>query len=339
MTVSHRISPIFSPSRECPNTASAHQRGPWLRGFLACVALLVGWGPLGGPAAFGSPVADVYFGRGVQAYFDEQWGRAEAYFDRATQYAPNEPRAYYFRGLARRRLERPLKAENDLRQGALIEAQKGRVYALGGALQSLVGEDKRLLDKVRVEMLSDLAAYRDGAGLPKGSDRGRRALRSEFRMPLSLLTEIDSAEQLAELVERQRPVWASRSRLSPAEMLTEDAPEPPAAGPDTAPADENEQAASGLAESSRERDAAQDTGGAAAESEPFDGSAPDSDPFASADDQGDPFGDDPDPFGGDPFGGDSGDADPFGDETPADEPMDADPFSDDPFGDDADPFG
>ncbi|MEM8865392.1 MAG: tetratricopeptide repeat protein, partial [Planctomycetota bacterium] len=115
-------------------------------------------------ASEASDVGDVYYGRGVQVYFDGQWQRAEAYFDRATQYSPGDPRPYYFRGLARSQQGETFQAESDIRQGAIIEAGKGFVFPLGSALGAVTGEQRELLDRIRVEMLANLPAYQDGEG-------------------------------------------------------------------------------------------------------------------------------------------------------------------------------
>lgn len=150
--------------------------------------------------------ADVYYGRGVQAFHNEEWRRAEAYFDRAVSFAPGEPRGYYFRGVARGRLDKPYEAENDIRQGAMLEAGKPSSYSIGAALNNLPSEDRKLLDKIRTEMLSDLPSRSDGAGLPGGSQRAAMALRPKFRLRLESLESLASPQDLARLAEAARPL-------------------------------------------------------------------------------------------------------------------------------------
>lgn len=308
--------------------------------------------------------ADVFYSRGVQAYYEGRYDRAESYFDRAVHYAPSEPRAYYFRGLARFELGRPEQAESDLRNGAVVEAGKGRAYRLGDALASTSGESRDLLDAVRTEMLSDLPAYADGEGLPGGSRRAAAALRSKFRPTIQTMTSVEQPEQLAALYEEMRPSVLKR----PKRVIAKPTP-PPAEVDWLVPADARGSMtaselivvtgdvvgsivgpAKGVA---NQVHGAIPGGPSPGGGEPFAGES--GDPFGgdNGESAGDPFGDDPDPFGAAPAGGDpfgasparEDNVDPFADDQPNAGGAESDPFGggddgaagDDPFG--GDPFG
>ena len=151
-----------------------------------------------------SDTADVYYGRGVQAFYDEDWRRAESYFDRAVTYAPSRPHAYYFRGIARHRLGRPIEADQDLHQGAMLEAGRGRSYEVGMALLRLGGQDRRLLDQVRVEMLSGVPSRRESQGMPGALDRQHQALRPVFSLTVANMASLSSPSDLVDLIAKSR---------------------------------------------------------------------------------------------------------------------------------------
>lgn len=326
----------------------------------------------GGPAL-------VYYSRGVEAYLDGKWARAEDYFGRSASYAPADPRPYYFRGLSRLPQGRDAAAEADLERGAALEAGKGRVFRLGATFDSLTGEPRRRLDGVRTRVLSGLPAYQDGEGLPGGSKRAQRALRSKFRLTIAQLTTTESPAELARLVEAGRPQLIGRTAglqagASRATAAAEGAPAERAAG-----AEPSEQTAPTIAEAARGSMTVGQVGGVFGRAlgsflapvrslggamggppgraaDPFGPPGGGSDPFAGG--GGSPrSGDAEDPFGGGPAGG--GPGDPFADDSPAagsdpfasGQPATADsrvgegasaPGSQDPFADDGggdDPFG
>ncbi|MEM6328988.1 MAG: hypothetical protein AAF790_01940 [Planctomycetota bacterium] len=171
-------------------------------------ALVAGLAP---PAV--ADTADVYYARGVQAFYDEDWRRAEAYFSRAVSYAADRPHAHYFLGVTRARMGRPIEADAALRRGALAEAGKGRDSRLGAAVARLAGEDRRRLDEVRAEMLSDLPLRADSPGLPAANERRVAALRPAFRLPVAALARLDAPADLANMVA------ASRQRLADGPLL------------------------------------------------------------------------------------------------------------------------
>lgn len=310
------------------------------------VAIALAWASFVGLAERAqADAADVYYSRGVQAFFDGRYERAEAYFDRAVQYRSSEPRMYYFRGLSRNEQGETVEAETDLRQGAVIEAELNRVYRIGGALKSVTGDSKQLLDRIRTEMLSDLPVYADGDGLPSGSRRAAQALHSKFEFSLSLIDTVERPEQLAAMIEAKRPKTLEQGlALPPPPVVVEYVLPEDARGTMTgAKMGSVINRLFGFATGSAKNLAIKVTGG-------------NSGGFGGPMDDGDPFGDDPgfdSPGGGDdPFGTGEGGDDPFG--APAgDDPFGAppedngDPFADDPSDDDPmseanpddDPFG
>jgi len=161
-----------------------------------------------------SETANIYYGRGVQAYLDGQWAKAEAYFDRSITYDPQNPRAYYFRGLTRQKLDQPYRADGDLQQGAALEANLGGSFRLGSAITAVAQADRERLTQVRTEMLGQLPSLSHTPSLPRGAERQAQSLRAKFRLSLDVLESVESPAELAQLVEATRPtavMLASRS--------------------------------------------------------------------------------------------------------------------------------
>ena len=312
-----------------------------------------------------SETADIYYGRGVQAYLDGEWARAEAYFDRAVTYAPQNARAYYFRGLSRQKQDQPYRADADLRQGAVLEANAGGGFRLGIALSRVAKADRERLDQVRSETLGHLPSFGGSPSLPGGAERQAQNLRAKFRLSLDVLESVDTPERLAQLVEATRPTTIMRA--SPTQPTTPN-PEMVASDPfkddPIIPAEARGSMSLGdltnvfggalgsfLPKPPAQLEGMIPSGGAQPGMNPFGdggGAMPGGDMPGAGDDPfgggGDPFGDAP-PAGEDPFATDDPFAEPDSSpaseaepEEPAEEPAGEDPFGEDPFADE-DPFG
>lgn len=276
------------------------------------------------------------YARGVLAYFNGASHQAESLLTEALADDPEDPRAYYFRGLAKIRTGRSYEGEQDFRIGAAMEAGwTGRPIHMGRTLERVQGSDRLMLERIRSEARKGHKATRAAnmhQRYQRTTDRGKEVIRSDFRLPLGTLTDAAHPDDLATLVLAQANSAGDPFADDPVEKtpVPIDIPEPARGAMTT-----------------------EDLGGVMSRvlgrllpspSIGFDGG--DTRPFGPGA-NGMPGGEDPfgsgseDPFGGvdevDPFGS-ADEVDPFG--SPAEEPMVEAPLEDDPFGSDsADPFG
>lgn len=91
------------------------------------------------------------YGEGVHAYHAHDVTRAYDLFTRAIDGGLNDPRAYYFRGLAAMDSGRSDEAEEDFRAGAAIEARGGAGGSVGRALTRVQGSTRMMIEKARTE--------------------------------------------------------------------------------------------------------------------------------------------------------------------------------------------
>jgi len=116
------------------------------------LAVLVGgWFLLSaGPAAAQAPVSDQLYGTGVHAYFTGDHQRAKELLTSAIQTGGQDPRAWYFRGLACLKLQAPEDAKRDFQQGSKLEsADQDRMYNISKALERVQGADRMVLEQYR----------------------------------------------------------------------------------------------------------------------------------------------------------------------------------------------
>jgi hypothetical protein len=100
-------------------------------------------------AAWQAPSAEHYYSRGVHHYFSGCDHCAEESLTLALSWAPDDPRPYYFRALARLRTGQEFAARDDMQLGAELEAQSRGQYGIGRALERIQGPDRLLLEKYR----------------------------------------------------------------------------------------------------------------------------------------------------------------------------------------------
>jgi tetratricopeptide (TPR) repeat protein len=151
-----------------------------------------------GPASAALTVA---YGNGVHAYYDADYQCSYDELSGVIEAGSNDPRVYYFRGLAALKLGRLDEAEADFQQGANLEAE-GRSgqssRAISIALERAQGCDRLKLERfrsqARVAMLQ----------------RDREATRRRY-------SDIEEAE--ADVLRRRRP-----ERIEPAEQLAAPVP-------------------------------------------------------------------------------------------------------------------
>lgn len=120
------------------------------------VAAVCGSGFVPGGIGIGVAVAQdsvltELYGEGVHAYHALDVTRAYDLFTRAIDGGLNDPRAYYFRGLAAMDSGRSYEAEEDFRAGAVIEARGGAGRSVGRALTRVQGPTRMIIEKARTE--------------------------------------------------------------------------------------------------------------------------------------------------------------------------------------------
>lgn len=89
------------------------------------------------------------YGRGVHAYFSRDYRQAYELLTEAIRNQTNDPRVYYFRGLALRRLGRPDEAREDFQKGAELELTGGEAYSVARALERIQGAERAVLEEQR----------------------------------------------------------------------------------------------------------------------------------------------------------------------------------------------
>ncbi len=93
------------------------------------------------------------YGSGVHAYFAEDYLKAHQYFTSAIDGHTQDPRCFYFRGLALRKLGRTQDAEIDFQQGAKLESaiDPTRAYNVARGLERVQGPERTALEQFRME--------------------------------------------------------------------------------------------------------------------------------------------------------------------------------------------
>ena len=171
---------------------AAHYSGPvWMIICLLAAAT---------PAAGQSPdAATILYGHGVQAYFAGDFDAAADYLSRAIGSNPQDPRAYYFRGLSLLRLGDSSEGSAEFQAGAAAEARQPNRYAVGSALLRVQGGDRLLLEKYRRLAREQYALERQQIIQVRYEQMRRQeehVLRQKVAVPLDQLVPADEARSL-----------------------------------------------------------------------------------------------------------------------------------------------
>ena len=111
------------------------------------------------------------FGRGVHAFYAGEYVEAHTLLTSAIQQGTDDPRCYYFRGLAYQRLGRPEDADQDFAQGAVLEISGESFYPVARSLERIQGTNRLQIEKARQyariaarerEMQRDQQRYEEG---------------------------------------------------------------------------------------------------------------------------------------------------------------------------------
>ena len=145
--------------------------GRW-RSQAAVVALCGGlaaiWAGSGSatPPAYEDPALARAYGSGVHAYFSNDYQRAYDDLTQAVEAGTQDPRAYYFRGLAARKLGRLDEAEADFSTASEREAEGTGAWPVSRSLERVQGPDRLALERYRIR--ARVAAFqRDQAAIER----------------------------------------------------------------------------------------------------------------------------------------------------------------------------
>ena len=101
----------------------------------------------------------ILYGQGVHAYYNGDYESAVRYLTITISKNTNDPRSYYFRGLANAKLGNDEASLADLKKGAAIEALDDRgVYKISTALQRIQGQPRLQIEKLRKQARLELVA-------------------------------------------------------------------------------------------------------------------------------------------------------------------------------------
>ena len=101
----------------------------------------------------------VLYGQGVHAYNNGDYESTIRYLTATISKNTDDPRSYYFRGLANAKLGNDEASLADLKKGAALEAQNNRgVYQISTALQRIQGQPRLQIEKLRKQARLDLVA-------------------------------------------------------------------------------------------------------------------------------------------------------------------------------------
>ena len=102
----------------------------------------------------------VLYGQGVHAYYNGDYESAIRYLTATISKNTDDPRSYYFRGLANAKLGNDKASLADLKKGANMEALApyGGAFQVSTALQRIQGQPRLQIEKLRKQARLDLAA-------------------------------------------------------------------------------------------------------------------------------------------------------------------------------------
>ncbi|MEE2639439.1 MAG: hypothetical protein VX768_02320 [Planctomycetota bacterium] len=90
------------------------------------------------------------YGQAVHAYFDGSYEEAHKNLTGAIELGTDDPRVYYFRGLAKMKLGRAEEAGKDFEEGGRLEAQgAAQFYPIGRSLERIQGSERAMIEKIR----------------------------------------------------------------------------------------------------------------------------------------------------------------------------------------------
>jgi hypothetical protein len=115
----------------------------------ACIVAIAGTGAAAAVPTIDSLPLAASYGSGVHSYFAGDYGRSYDDLSQAIEGGTQDPRAYYFRGLAALKLGRMDEAEADFTAGAAREAEGTGSWPIARSLERVQGCDRLKLERHR----------------------------------------------------------------------------------------------------------------------------------------------------------------------------------------------
>ncbi len=92
------------------------------------------------------------YGRGTHAFYSRDYVKAHQFLTAAIDADTQDPRPYYFRGMAYLKLNRPEEAQIDFRKGAALEATDSNAfYDVSKALMRVQGRSRLAIEQYRTK--------------------------------------------------------------------------------------------------------------------------------------------------------------------------------------------
>lgn len=127
----------------------------------------------------GQDILDDLYGQGVHAYYEGDYSACAQWLGQAIAQGTQDPRVYYFRGLAQLQMGHQSQAENDFAKGAEIEtAGTERYYPIAESLSRVQGNARVSIEQARRDARSS-AKERE---LARQKARYEETLRAEARV-------------------------------------------------------------------------------------------------------------------------------------------------------------
>ena len=97
--------------------------------------------------------SDQIYGKGVHAFFDRDYEEAVTILSKTEEIKNNDPRSYYFLGLAYLRQKKTEQADQYFKKAAQLEysGRSLRDYAVPESLRRIQGEERLRIEKIRAE--------------------------------------------------------------------------------------------------------------------------------------------------------------------------------------------
>jgi tetratricopeptide (TPR) repeat protein len=118
-----------------------------------CSLLGLGGAVFATDTVFVADESDAIFGKGVHAFFDRDYEEAVKILSKVDELKTNDPRPYYFLGLANLWQDETEKADKFFKKAAELEysGRALRHYAVSESLRRIQGEERLRLEKIREE--------------------------------------------------------------------------------------------------------------------------------------------------------------------------------------------
>ena len=129
----------------------------------AVFLILYSFTPVVSQDAIEGESASSLLGKGMHQFFEGEYQKVIQSLDASIGLNQRDPRAYYFRGLTKLRLNQLDAATQDFRTGAFWEAYQKSVYTklVSRALERIQGKSRSRIEQLRLEQREELTLKRE----------------------------------------------------------------------------------------------------------------------------------------------------------------------------------